>query len=143
MEEDTIDVRFDVPEWVSPTTDEFDGVHVEVTYDSNFGGDVTVDGHAEIDDGLFRSDPSHLVVDGRHVRANRHVFNADGTHLGKVESIVVSGVDHDDAIDLVTDHSNYDVDRHDDQTVVQMWDDGVIQERGFMAGTASVTLSHV
>ncbi len=94
--------------------------------------------------GRYPSDPSHLVVEGRKVQANRHVFSEQGRHLGTVESITVE-LDHPSAVELVTDSMDYDVDRNDDYgiTIVQGWDSAVIEEQGFIDGTMSVRLEHV
>lgn len=138
------DVRFELPRYVKNTSDELDGAEVSVTYDSNFGGAVTVDGTAGIDEGRWAGEWTTLNVDGRKVRSNGHVFSKNDRHLGTVESITVT-LPHDVAVDLVTDDfgSDYDVDRHDEQTVIQAWDKGVIEQEGFMAGTTSITLKHV
>ena len=136
-------VKFSVPDWVSITEDAFDGAEVEVTYDSNFGGDVTLEGTAEIDPGRWPSDWTHLVVDGRKIRSNGHVFSVKSDrHLGTVEDFEAV-IDHDEAVDLVADSSDHDVDVGSDETIIQGWDHGVIEERGWMEGTFSVRLKHV
>lgn len=138
-------VRFELPDHVSITSDEFDGRDVRLTYDSNYGGSVTIEGTAEIDTGRYPGDWTHLVVEGRKIRQNGHVFSdEDDRHLGTVESVTVT-VPHDIAVELVTDGMSYDVDRNDDGgvTVVQGWDRGVMNEQGFMEGTMSISLPHL
>lgn len=141
---ETRDVRFELPGHVSATNDELDGADVSVTYDSNFGGTVTVDGTAEIDEGRWSGEWTTLNVDGRKVRSNGHVFSENDRHLGTVETVTVT-LPHDVAVEVITDDfgSDYDVDPHDEQTVIQAWDKGVMEQEGFVAGTTSITLKHV
>lgn len=138
-------VRFELPDHVSIVSDEFDGEQISITYDSNYGGTVTVDGTAEIDEGRYPSDWAHLVVDGRKFRSNGHVFSAeDDRHLGTVESVTVTAP-HDVAVELITEQMDCDIDRKDEDnvTIIQGWDKGVIDQEGFMAGTIEVHLEHL
>ena len=143
MRDNTQLVRFDLPDHVSPVDETFAGHRVAVTYDSNFGGTVTAEGEATLDEGRYPSDWTTLVVDGRKVRSNGHVFSAESDrHLGTVESITAEAP-HDEAVDLVASGMDHDVDRGEDETIVQGWDKGVMEQEGFMAGTMSVRLTHV
>lgn len=136
-------VKFSVPDWVSITNDVFDGAEVVVTYDSNFGGDVTLEGTAEIDGGRWPSDWTHLVVGERKIRSNGHVFGAESDrHVGKVTEATAS-MDRDDAIDIITKHTDHDIDAGPDATIIQGWDLGVIEQEGFMQGTFEVCLEHI
>lgn len=136
-------VRFELPDWVRPTESVFGGHPVKVEYNSNFGGTVTLEGIAEIRPGRWPSDWTHLVVDDRKIRSNGHVFSEKtDRHLGSVES-VIAVAPYDDAVALVVDGSDHDVDRGPDETIIQGWDQGVIDTEGWEAGTFSVRLSHV
>lgn len=142
---ETPDVRFELPDHVSITSGEFDGARVSITYDSNYGSSVTIEDTAELDTGRYPSDWTHLVVDGRKVRQNGHVFSGeDDRHLGTVESVEVT-VPHDVAVELVADSMDHDIDRNDEDgvTIIQGWDTGVMEEQGFLEGTMTVRLTHV
>lgn len=139
------EVRFELPDYVNAVDESFDGSEVTVEYDSNYNGrgeTVTVSGTAElVGVGDYYTNTA-LVVDGRHVQSNGHVFNSDGRRLGRVESVTVT-VDEQTAIGLVTKHVNYDVDRGNGEIIVQTWDASVIEQDGFMAGTDEVRMERV
>lgn len=136
------EVRFELPDYVSVISESFDGQHVEITYDSNFGGSVTVDGTAELEEGRWPSEWNTLNVGDRKVRSNGHVFNSDDRHLGTVESVTAT-VDKDKAIELVTKHVDYDIDTGEDEIIVQTWDKSVIEEQGFIDGTDEIRMIQV
>ena len=143
MERHNAQVRFELPDYVKRTADAFDGCTVTVEYDSNFGGTQTVEGVAEIEEGRWPSDFDHLVVGGRKIRGNDHVFSAkDDRHLGTLESITVE-IDEQTAIEMATQHVDHDIDRGEDVTIIQTWDKCAIEEQGFMAGTDEIRLQHV
>ena len=145
MKQNTNAVRFELPDYVSPVDAAFDGADVTVEYDSNYndhGDTVTVSGVAELSEGRHAREWDTLDVDGRRVRSNGHVFNGDGRHLGTVESVTVT-VDAETAISLVTAHVDHDVDRGDDEIIVQTWDTGVMNQEGFMAGTDEIRMEVV
>lgn len=135
-------VKFEVPDYVKITREAFNGAKVEVEYDSNFGGTVTVEGEAELDEGRHAREWTTLNVDGRVIRSNGHVFSGeDGRHLGTVES-VTAVLSRDTAVEMVTEHVDHDIDAGEERTIIQTWDKGVIDQEGWMAGTDSITLEH-
>lgn len=135
-------VKFEVPDYVKITDEAFDGAEVEIEYDSNFGGTVTVEGEAELDEGRYAQEWTTLNVDGRKIRCNGHIFSAeDNRHLGTVES-VTAVISRETAIDMVTENVDHDIDAGEDRTIIQTWDKGVIDQEGWMAGTDSITLEH-
>lgn len=135
-------VRFEVPNYVKITGEAFDGAQVEVEYNSNFGGTVTVEGEAELDEGRYAQEWTTLNVDGRKIRSNGHVFSEDSDrHLGTVES-VTAVLPRDTAVELVTENVDHDIDAGDERTIIQTWDTGVMEQEGWMAGTDSITLEH-
>ena len=137
------EVRFELPDYVNAVSEEFDAQRVEITYDSNFGGSVTVDGTAELDEGRYSQEWTTLNVAGRKIRSNGHVFSeADDRHLGKVESITAT-IDKETAIEIVTEHVDHDIDCGEDEIIVQTWDKGVMEEQGFMAGTDEIRMVRV
>jgi hypothetical protein len=137
-------VRFTLPEYVSPAAAAFDGHPVDVEYDSNFnaaGETVRLGGHASfVHGGPGQWDA--LVVDGRYIRSNGHVFSAEGRHLGMVETMTVT-VPESAGIALVTDSVDSDVDRGEEAIIVQTWDSGMMDAQGFMAGTDEIRLERV
>ena len=137
-------VRFKLPDYVNFVSEEFDGAEVELCYDSNYGGTVEVKAEAEVDEGDYLSDGTHLVVEGRKVRSNGHIFSEkDDRHVGTVESIAAT-LPKQAAIDLVTEHISHDIDDGGgDEIIVQTWDKSVIEEQGFMAGTDSICMERV
>jgi len=143
MEQNNPQVRFQLPSYVKNTAAAFDGCTVTVEYDSNYGGTQTVEGVAEIQEGRWPSDFDHLVVDGRKVRSNGHVFSAeDDRHLGTVESITVE-IDEQTAIDMATQSIEHDIDRGNDVTIIQTWDKSVMEQEGHIAGTGEIRLAHI
>ena len=138
-------VRFKLPDYVSITDEAFDGAKVTVEYDSNYNGrgeTVTVSGRADLSEGRHAREWTTLVVEGRHIRSNGHVFNNDDRHLGTVESVTAT-VDKDKAVELVTAHVDYDIDAGKDEIIVQTWDKCVIEEQGFIAGTDEIRMECV
>jgi len=139
-------VRFELPENVNYTDDRLDSAKVVVEYDSKFNGrgeTVTVEDTAEIiGRGDYFTDIA-LLVDGRRVGPNGHVFGSDGRHIGE-DATVTATVERDDAIDMVTKGMSFDVDDPGlDEVIVQAWDQSVIESQGFMAGTMSVSMERV
>ena len=139
-------VRFKLPNNVNLTDDRLDGAEVTVEYDSNFNGHgetVTVQDTAEIiGRGDYFTDIA-MLVDGRRVGPNGHVFGSDGRHIG-TDATVTATLPRDDAIDMVTKDMEFDVDDPGlDEVIVQAWDRSVIETQGFMAGTMSVCMERV
>jgi len=138
-------VRFKLPDYVKITDESFDGAKVTVEYDSNYNGrgdTVTVSGTAELSEGRHARQWTTLVVEGRYIRSNGHVFNSDDRHLGTVESVTAT-VDKDKAVELVTADVDYDIDTGEDEIIVQTWDKCVIEEQGFIAGTDEIRMECV
>jgi hypothetical protein len=145
MEHQNKQVRFKLPDYVSITREEFDGADVTVEYDSNFNGHnetVTVQGEATLDEGCHAREWTTLNIDGKEIRCNGHVFSASERHLGTVESVTVT-VDKETAVDMVTEDVEADVDDGGDEVIVQTWDNSVMDEQGFMAGTDEVRMKKV
>jgi len=139
------EVRFELPDYVKTTDEAFDGSEVSVEYDSNYNGrgkTATASGTAELVGVGDHFTNTALVVDGRRVQANGHVFNSDGRHLGTVESVTVT-VDKEVAIELVTEHVDHDVDCGEEEIIVQTWDTSVMEQEGFMAGTDEIRMVRV
>jgi len=139
------EVRFELPDYVKITDEAFDGAEVAVEYDSNYnsrGETVEVSGVGELSEGRHAREWTTLVVEGRHIRSNGHIFNGDGRHLGTVKSVTAT-VDEDVAVELVTEHVGHDVDCGDDEIIVQTWDTGVIDQEGFVAGTDEIRMVRV
>ena len=139
------EVRFELPDYVQAVDESFDGAEVSVEYDSNYNGrgeTVEVSGTAELSEGRHAREWDTLVVEGRHIRSNGHVFNSDGRHLGR-DATVTATVDEQTAIELVTESVDHDVDRGDDEIIVQTWDTGVMEQEGFMAGTDEIRMEVV
>lgn len=142
MENQNTQVRFELPDYVRPTRDEFDGADVKIEYDSNFNGfndTVTIAGEAEIQESQGINTSTRLVVDDRHIKSNGHVFSPNDRHLGPLKSITVT-IDKQDGIEIVTTGVQADVDDHGNQIVIQTWDRSVIHEQGFIAGTDEVCM---
>ena len=144
MEQDN--VRLELPDNVNLTDDRLDGAEVCVEYDSNYNGrgeTVTVEGTAEIiGRGDYFTDVA-MLVDGRRVGPNGHVFGSDGRHIGK-DATVTAILNRDDAIDMVTKDMSFDVDDPGlGEIIVQAWDKSVIESQGFMAGTMSINMVRV
>jgi len=138
-------VRFELPNYVKITDEQFDGSAVTVEYDSNYNGHgktVEVSDVAEISEARYAREWETLVVDGKHVRSNGHVFNSDGRHLGTVESVTVT-VDAEVAVDLVTQNVDHDIDCGDEAIIIQTWDASVMEQDGFMAGTEEIRMERV
>jgi hypothetical protein len=139
-------VTFDLPSRVNLTDERLDGAKVTVEYDSKYnavGETVTVEDTAEIiGRGDYFTDIA-LLVDGRCVGPNGHVFGSDGRHIGR-DATVTATLNRDDAIDMVTEGMSFDVDDPGlDEIIVQAWDNCVIEEQGFMAGTDEIRMQRV
>ena len=144
MEQDN--VRLELPNNVNLTDDRLDGAKVRVEYDSNYnerGESITVEDTAEIvGRGDYFTDIA-MLVDGRRVSPTGHVFGSDGRHIG-TDATVTATINRDDAIDMVTDGMEYDVDDPGlDEIIVQAWDNSVIESQGFMAGTTEIRMVRV
>ena len=144
MEQDN--VRLELPDNVNLTDDRLDGAEVCVEYDSTYNGrgeTVTVQDTAEIiGRGDYFTDIA-MLVDGRRVGPNGHVFGSDGRHIGK-DATVTAILNRDDAIDMVTKDMSFDVDDPGlGEIIVQAWDKSVIESQGFMAGTMSINMVRV
>jgi hypothetical protein len=142
----TEQVKLTLPEYVNFTDERLDGARVTVEYDSNFNGrgeTVTAVGVAKIvGKGDYFTDTA-LVVDGKHVGPNGHVFGSDDRHIG-TDATVTATISRDDAIDMVVANQSYDVDDPGaGEIIVQTWDEGVMEEQGFMAGTDEIRMERV
>jgi hypothetical protein len=139
------EVRFELPDYVKATDEAFDDAEVTVEYDSNYNGrgeTATVSGKAELVGVGDHFTDTALVVGGRHIQSNGHVFNNDGRHLGAVESVTAT-VNKEVAIELVTEHVDHDVDCGEEEIIVQTWDTSVMEQEGFMAGTDEIRMVRV
>lgn len=138
-------VKFQVPDHVSLTDDRLDGSEVRVEYRSNYtrGGPITVTGLSELSNRTMSGFDTELVVDGKRVGPNGHVFGEDGRHIG-TDATVHAVLPLTEAIELVTDGHSYDIDdAGGDEVIVQAWDKSVMESEGFMEGTMSVIMRRV
>jgi len=142
----TEQVKVDLPAHVNLTDDRLNASEVSVEYDSNYNGHgetVTVDGVAEVVGKGDHFTNTALVVDGKRVGSNGHVFGSDGRHIG-TDATVTATLERNDALDMVTAGHSYDVDDPGaGEIIVQAWDSSVIESQGFMAGTMSVSMERV
>ena len=143
---DAEQVKVELPRHVNLTDDRLNGANVSVEYDSNYNGrgdTVTAEGAAEVVGKGDHFTDTALVVEGKRVGSNGHVFGSDGRHIG-TDATVTATINRDDAIDMVTAGHSYDVDDAGaGEIIVQAWDSSVIESQGFMAGTMSVSMERV
>jgi len=142
----TEQVKVELPTHVNLTDGRLDATKVSVEYDSNYNGrgeTVTVDGIAELVGKGDHFTDTALVVDGKRVGSNGHVFGSDGRHIG-TDATVTATLKRDDAIDMITAGHSYDIDDPGTgEIIVQAWDNSVIESQGFVAGTMSVCMERV
>ena len=139
-------VRLKLPNYVNLTDDRLDGAEVTVEYDSKFNGHgetVTVKDTAKIvGRGDYFTDIA-MLVDGRSVGPNGHVFGSDGRHIG-TDATVTATLNRDDAMDMATKNMEFDVDDCGlDEIIIQLWDQSVIESQGFMAGTDEICIQRM